>query len=114
MLTEFATWMKTYRRISLDDLAKKLGTTPMQTERTLAQAIERGLLKGVVDRSTDEFVVQRTEAQQICIRTCPALRWRRGRVAVPGGALHLSVLPHGRRCVCDGRSIEVTRDPRHP
>ena len=71
MLTEFATWMKTYRRISLDDLAKKLGTTPMQTERTLAQAIERGLLKGVVDRATDEFVVQDTEAQQIFIRTCP-------------------------------------------
>ena len=70
-LTEFATWMKTYRRISLDDLAKKLGTSPMQTERTLAQAIERALLKGVVDRSTDEFVVQGTEAQQIFIRTCP-------------------------------------------
>ena len=70
-LTEFATWVKTYRRISFDDLAKKLGKTPIQTERTLAQAIERGLLKGVVDRSTDEFVVQGTEAQQIFIRTCP-------------------------------------------
>jgi hypothetical protein len=70
-LKEFATWLGTYRRIRMDDLARKVGKTPMETERLLTRAIELHYVAGVVDRATDEFVLAGTEKAQVFVERCP-------------------------------------------
>jgi hypothetical protein len=70
-LVEFSAWIKTYRRIPLNDLAKNLGKTRFETERILARAVDRGLVGGIVDRTTDEFVVKESIGQQIFVDRCP-------------------------------------------
>ncbi len=70
-LVEFSAWIKTYRRIPLNDLARNLGKTRFETEKVLATAVDRGLVVGVVDRTTDEFVVQTMLGQQIFVEVCP-------------------------------------------
>lgn len=70
-LKEFATWIKTYRRVRMDELATKMGKSPMEAERLLSRAIELGYVAGVVDRSTDEFVLAGTEKQQVFVERCP-------------------------------------------
>jgi len=70
-LKEFATWIRAYRRIRMDDLAKKVGKPPVEAERLLARAIDLGYVQGVIDRSTDEFVLEGTERQQVFVETCP-------------------------------------------
>ncbi len=70
-LTEFATWLQTYRRIRMDELARKVGKTPMEAERLLTRAIELKYVSGVIDRSTDEFVLASAEKQQVFVERCP-------------------------------------------
>ncbi len=70
-LKEFATWLRTYRRIRMDELARKVGRTPMEAERLLNRAIELKYVAGVVDRSTDEFVLAEAERQQVFVERCP-------------------------------------------
>ena len=70
-LKEFATWLQTYRRIRMDELARKVGKSPMETERLLNRAIELKYVAGVVDRSTDEFVLASAEKQQVFVERCP-------------------------------------------
>lgn len=70
-LKEFATWLETYRRIRMDELARKVGKTPMEAERLLNRAIELKYVAGVVDRSTDEFVLAEAEKQQVFVERCP-------------------------------------------
>ncbi len=70
-LKEFATWIRTYRRIRMDELARKLGKTPMEAERLLTRAIQLNYVAGVVDRSTDEFVLAEAEKQQVFVERCP-------------------------------------------
>ncbi len=70
-LKEFAALVGRYRRVTTDELAKKLGKTPMQTERLLTRALELNYVDGVVDRATGEFVLAEAEKQQIFIERCP-------------------------------------------
>ncbi len=70
-LKEFSTWLQTYRRIRMDELARKVGKTPMETERLLNRAIELKYVVGVVDRATDEFVLASAERQQVFVERCP-------------------------------------------
>lgn len=70
-LNEFSTFLKEYRRISMADLSKRLGMSRLDAERTLTRAIQLGYVKGVVDRSTDEFVLAGSERAQVFIEKCP-------------------------------------------
>lgn len=70
-LVEFTAWIKTYRRIGLDELARKLGKPQYEAEKTLIEVVDRGLLKGFIDRATDEFVLQEAIGQEQFIETCP-------------------------------------------
>lgn len=70
-LKEFAALLGRYRRIRMDDLATKLGKTPMQTEKILTKALELNYVAGVVDRSTGEFVLAEAEKQQVFMERCP-------------------------------------------
>ncbi len=70
-MATFATWAKTCRRISIKDLANKLGKPPQDTERIMLDCVERGLIRGFIDRSTDEFVLQEAAGQEHFIANCP-------------------------------------------
>ena len=82
-LVAFSAWIKTYRRIPLNDLARNLGKTRYETEQVLATAVDRGLVQGIVDRTTDEFVVKESIGQQIFVEQCPHC----------GAAIHRWFLP---------------------
>ncbi len=70
-LKEFATFLQAYRRIGMDELARKLGRTELETSRLLARAIELKYVAGVVDRATGEFVLAEAEKQQVFVERCP-------------------------------------------
>ena len=70
-LIEFSAWIKTYRRISLADLSRKLGKPAFESEKLLVQVVDRGLVKGFIDRQSDEFILQEAVAQEQFIDRCP-------------------------------------------
>lgn len=70
-LVEFSAWIKTYRRISLADLSRKLGKPAFESEKLLVQVVDRGLVKGFIDRQTEEFVLQEAVGQELFIDKCP-------------------------------------------
>lgn len=70
-LRAFAAYVKPYRRISLNDLAANTGKTRMQAEQMLGDAIDRGHLQGVIDRSSQEFVVKEAVPHQVLVGRCP-------------------------------------------
>lgn len=70
-LKEFAALLGRYRRIRMDDLATKLGQTPMEAERLLTRALELKYVAGVVDRATGEFVLAEAEKEQVFVERCP-------------------------------------------
>jgi endogenous inhibitor of DNA gyrase (YacG/DUF329 family) len=61
---DFASWAKSQRRIKMDDMAQRIGKTRYETEKLLGEAIEGEFVKGVIDRPSDEFVVQERETEQ--------------------------------------------------
>jgi hypothetical protein len=94
---EFAEWLSTKRRIRMDDIATSIGKNRMDTERLLGKAERRGLIKGVVDRSTDEWVSEDAIASQVFVSRCPAC----------GGQVNRWVLP-GERALCPYCQQSVT------
>jgi hypothetical protein len=69
---EFASWAKSQRRIKMDVMAQRIGKTRYETEKLLGEAIEGEFVKGVIDRTSDEFVVQERETEQEhFVGTCP-------------------------------------------
>jgi ribosomal protein S27E len=69
---EFATWTKSQRRIKLDTMAQRIGKSRYETERLLGEAIDDGLVKGVIDRTADEFVAQDgDEGRAHFVGVCP-------------------------------------------
>jgi hypothetical protein len=70
-LIEFSSWVKTYRRISLPELARKLGKREIEAEKVLIEVVDRGLVPGFIDRTTNEFILQSAVGQELFIETCP-------------------------------------------
>jgi len=70
-LEEFSGWVQAYRRITLSDLARKLGKSEMEAEKLLAAVIDKGLVRGFIDRSTNEFVIPEAIGQSLFVGTCP-------------------------------------------
>ncbi len=70
-LKDFATLLQTYRRIRMDELARKIGKTEMDTDRLLTRAIELKYVAGVIDRATGEFVLAEAEKHQVFVERCP-------------------------------------------
>jgi hypothetical protein len=102
-LKEFATWLQTYRRIRMDELAKKVGKSPMETERLLARAIELRYVAGVVDRATDEFVLAGAEKAQVFVERCPHC----------GGVVNRWAFPE-ERFPCPYCDVAVEASPQAP
>ncbi len=70
-LKQLATLVKTYRRISLAEAAKKFGITELEAEKLLNTAIELDLVKGNMDRTTGEFFVSDSLAEMRKVAFCP-------------------------------------------
>jgi len=80
---EFATWVKSHRRIKMDDMSKRIGKTRFETEKLLGEALDRDLVKGVISSlastgrgtvvkvdpvSTSASIVSRTPSGPIRVR----------------------------------------------
>jgi len=70
-LKELAALVKSYRRISLTEIAKKFGTNEMEAEKLLNTAIELDLISGNMDRTTGEFFISKSLDEIKKISFCP-------------------------------------------
>jgi hypothetical protein len=52
---KLAGFLKAYRRIKIQALAKKLALSEYETERRILKCVRLGILTGFIDRATDEF-----------------------------------------------------------
>lgn len=96
-LLEFADWIRSQRRIKMDLMAQRLGRTRFETERLLGEAIDRGFVRGAIDRSADEFVLEATSHRQFFAGKCPSC----------GGEVSLWYFPEERfNCPYCERPIE--------
>jgi hypothetical protein len=64
--------VKSYRRISLSDIAEKTGLSQKEAESLLLKAISMKLLKGNFDRTTGEFYTEDALEDTNMIRYCPS------------------------------------------
>src|SRR5256886_17246003 len=53
-VVEFANWAKPQRRIKMDLMARRLGKTGVGTEKLPRKALTEGLVKGAIQRTTDQ------------------------------------------------------------
>jgi hypothetical protein len=70
-LVEFANWARSQRRIKMDVMAQRIGKTRFETETLLGRALEERLVKGAIDRTTDEFVSEDAVKQEHFVGACP-------------------------------------------
>lgn len=70
-LKQLAALIKTYRRISLTEIAKKIGITEMEAERLLNTVIDLNLISGNMDRTTGEFFISESLSEIKKISYCP-------------------------------------------
>ena len=70
-LKQLATLIKTYRRISLTEVAKKFSMPEAEAEQLLNRAIELDLIKGNMDRTTGEFFVSESLGEMKKVSFCP-------------------------------------------
>jgi hypothetical protein len=70
-LNQLTAIIKSYRRISLSDIAKKFNTTETEAERLLTTAINHNMINGNMDRTTGEFYVADSVNEIKRISFCP-------------------------------------------
>lgn len=70
-LKSIASIIKSYRRITLSDLAGKLHIPIPQAEKCLSKALSLNLINGNFDRTTGEFFTEDARAQKLEFRFCP-------------------------------------------
>ncbi len=69
-LMEFASWVKSYRRVALAEVARKLGKSEFETDKILVEVVDRGLVAGFIDRQTNEFVLKEEIGRQQYVEAC--------------------------------------------
>ncbi|HPS86177.1 MAG TPA: PCI domain-containing protein [Spirochaetota bacterium] len=70
-LKQLASLVKTYRRISISEIAKKLNVNEMEAEKLLNTAIDLDLISGNMDRTTGEFFISESLEEIKKISFCP-------------------------------------------
>ena len=70
-LKQLSALVKSYRRISLSEIAKKFNTTEMEAEKLLSTAIELNLVSGNMDRTTGEFFIAESLNEIKKLSYCP-------------------------------------------
>ncbi|MBP7735830.1 MAG: PCI domain-containing protein [Spirochaetes bacterium] len=61
-----------YRRIKISDVAARLTMPEQLAAKLLAAAVEKGLVRGKIDRTTGEFFTEEAEHEVANIRFCPS------------------------------------------
>lgn len=64
-------YLKTYRRMKLSNLAEKLGKREFEVESLILKCIDKKLLTGFIDRTTNEFVVPEAVSRELTVTKCP-------------------------------------------
>ncbi len=70
-LKQLATLIRTYRRISIAEIAKKFSLNEIEAEKLLNTAIELHLVNGNMDRTTGEFFISESLNEIKKISFCP-------------------------------------------
>lgn len=70
LLAGLASIVKSYRRITVADLAARLGIPVHRALTLLSRAIAAGLVQGNFDRTTDEFFTSDSQEQRMELRYC--------------------------------------------
>lgn len=70
-LKQLAALIKTYRRISLTDIAKKFSIPDIEAEKLLNTAIDLKLISGNMDRNTGEFFLAESLSEIKKVSYCP-------------------------------------------
>ena len=71
-LESISSIVKSYRRITLSDIADKLNVTIPQASQLLTKAIAKKMIRGNFDRTTDEFFTEDAKAQKMEYKFCPS------------------------------------------
>jgi len=64
-LSKVASLVQAYRRLAIPDAARKLGWTEYEVERVFAECVTREIVKGHVDRSTQELFTLSSLGEEI-------------------------------------------------
>ncbi len=64
-VVEFASWLRSQRRIPMDVMAQRLGKTRFETEKLLGKALGEGLVKGAIGGNVDRWYFREERV------TCP-------------------------------------------
>lgn len=62
--------IKSYRRITLKEVAEKLGIQRHEAAEYLSVALSKKMLKGYIDRTTDEFVTDGSRDKEVKAKFC--------------------------------------------
>ena len=69
-LEKLAELLRAYRRIKISKVAQKLGVTEYEAEMKIAACLDAGLVKGNIDRVTEEFFTLESLGQVIPVGGC--------------------------------------------
>lgn len=83
-LESIASVVKSYRRITVADLAGKIGVSIPEASELLAHAIAEGRIAGNFDRTTDEFFTEEARCQDVKFKFCPSCGAPLGRIFLEG------------------------------
>lgn len=68
---QLASILTAYRRLTLAELARKIGLPESETERLLTLAIDQQIIKGHIDRTTGEFFISGSNHEIKNLIKCP-------------------------------------------
>jgi DNA-directed RNA polymerase subunit RPC12/RpoP len=64
-LEKLAGFLKSYRRVSISDVAHKLDRSEYDTEHLITECVEKGLIRGYFDRSSGEFFTYESMFEEV-------------------------------------------------
>ncbi|HOP28774.1 MAG TPA: PCI domain-containing protein [Spirochaetota bacterium] len=70
-LKQLVSLIKAYRRISIAEISRNLGIGEMDARELVNTAISLDMIKGYMDRNTDEFFIDGSESEVRTLHTCP-------------------------------------------
>ncbi len=70
-LEQLASLVKAYRRIGISEISRNLGTSDTETRELVNTAISLDIIKGYMDRNTDEFFTEDSTAELKTVHICP-------------------------------------------
>lgn len=83
-IRDTAALVNTYRRITLEDISRKLGKSLHETQALLSQAVNFKLINGYMDRTTGEFVSSNAENAEMNVKFCPSCGAQLDRIYLKG------------------------------